>query len=296
MKKPDWQPWGKSNLLISVALETATDRLTSAGVLSPSVDAELLGCLVLGIERAELTMRSIREEVFPEEKFLQFEAAVARRVKREPLQHITGLAPFRYIELHVGPGVFTPRPETEQLVERAIGHVRNVQKPVVVDLCSGSGAIAIALATELKDPSVYAVELSEPAFKFLTRNFEKYGLDTKNAKNEDLANAFDELEGQVDLVISNPPYIPDSAVPVGIEVQLHEPSLALYGGEDGLDVIRRISERARYLLKPSGLMLMEHSDSQAQAIIQLLLSKGWLEVTSSQDLAGKDRIISAKKP
>lgn len=283
-------------MLFSEALETANEKLTSAGVTSPSVDAELLACFVLGLQRSELTMALIREELFPKDKIGKFEAAVARRVKREPLQHITGLAPFRYIELHVGPGVFTPRPETEQLVELAISHVKNVQRPVVVDLCSGSGAIAIALTTELTDPSVYAVELSEPAFKFLARNFEKYGLDTKNAKNEDLANAFDELEGQVDLVISNPPYIPDSAVPVDLEVQLHEPSLALYGGKDGMDVIRRISSRALYLLKPSGLLLIEHSDSQALAISELLLSQGWLEVSSSQDLAGKDRIISARKP
>jgi release factor glutamine methyltransferase len=283
-------------LLFSEALETANEKLTSAGVTSTSVDAELLACFVLGLQRSELTMALIREELFPKDKIGKFEAAVARRVKREPLQHITGLAPFRYIELHVGPGVFTPRPETEQLVELAISHVKNVQRPVVVDLCSGSGAIAIALTTELTDPSVYAVELSEPAFKFLARNFEKYGLDAKNAKNEDLANAFDELEGQVDLVISNPPYIPDSAVPVDLEVQLHEPSLALYGGKDGMDVIRRISSRALYLLKPSGLLLIEHSDSQALAISELLLSQGWLEVSSSQDLAGKDRIISARKP
>lgn len=283
-------------MLISEALESATDKLTSAGVTSPSVDAELLGCFVLGIERSELTMLSLREELFPEDKIVQFETSVARRVKREPLQHITGLAPFRHIELHVGPGVFIPRPETEQLVELAIESIKKIEKPLVVDLCSGSGAIAISLATELEGSRVFSVELSEQAFEFLSNNYQKYGLDTKSAKNEDLANAFDELEAQVDLVISNPPYIPDSAVPVDLEVQLHEPSLALYGGEDGLDVIRRISDRALYLLKPSGLLLLEHADTQAQAISQLLLNQGWQEVISSQDLAGKDRMISARKP
>ena len=283
-------------MLISEALESATDKLTSAGVTSPSVDAELLGCFVLGIERSELTMLSLREELFPEDKIVQFETSVARRVKREPLQHITGLAPFRHIELHVGPGVFIPRPETEQLVELAIEGIKKIEKPLVVDLCSGSGAIAISLATELEGSRVFSVELSEQAFEFLSNNYQKYGLDTKSAKNEDLANAFDELEAQVDLVISNPPYIPDSAVPVDLEVQLHEPSLALYGGEDGLDVIRRISDRALYLLKPSGLLLLEHADTQAQAISQLLLNQGWQEVISSQDLAGKDRMISARKP
>ena len=283
-------------MLISEALESATDKLTSAGVTSPSVDAELLGCFVLGIERSELTMLSLREELFPEDKIVQFETSVARRVKREPLQHITGLAPFRHLELHVGPGVFIPRPETEQLVELAIESIKKIEKPLVVDLCSGSGAIAISLATELEGSRVFSVELSEQAFEFLSNNYQKYGLDTKSAKNEDLANAFDELEAQVDLVISNPPYIPDSAVPVDLEVQLHEPSLALYGGEDGLDVIRRISDRALYLLKPSGLLLLEHADTQAQAISQLLLNQGWQEVISSQDLAGKDRMISARKP
>jgi len=274
----------------------ATDKLSSAGVISPSVDAELLGCFVLGVSRSELTMLSLSNQSFPENKVSDYLSSVARREKREPLQHITGVAAFRHLELQVGPGVFIPRPETEQLVELAIGHLNGIQKPMAIDLCSGSGAIAIALSTELAGVKVYSVELSEQAFGFLQRNYQKYGLDTKQSKNEDLATAFDELEGKLDLVISNPPYIPETAVPIDLEVQLHEPRLALYGGEDGLDVIRRISSRALYLLKPSGLLLIEHADSQALAISELLLTDGWLEVVSSQDLAGKDRMISARKP
>lgn len=296
MKKPDWQRWGKSNLVISEALKSATEKLVSAGVTSPSVDAELLACFALGVQRSELIMLLVRDELFPKDQIGKFQAAVARRVKREPLQHITGLAPFRHLELYVGPGVFTPRPETEQLVELAIEKLREISNPKVVDLCSGSGAIALSIATEIVAAEVYAVELSEQAFGFLERNYQKYGLDSKNSRNADLAEAFDELEGQLDLVISNPPYIPDGAVPIELEVQLHEPGLALYGGQDGLDVIRRISSRALYLLKSSGLLLLEHADSQAQAIGELLLVEGWLEVISSQDLAGKDRIISARKP
>jgi release factor glutamine methyltransferase len=283
-------------LLILEALETATDKLTSAGVLSPSVDAELLGCHVLGVERSELTMLTLRDQPFPGDKITEFEAAVARRVNREPLQHITGLAPFRHLELHVGPGVFIPRPETEQLVGMALEKIESLEKPLVIDMCSGSGAIAISIATELSGADVYSVELSKQAFDFLSRNYQKYGLDIKGASNEDLTTAFDELAGRVDLVISNPPYIPDAAVPIDLEVQLHEPKLALYGGQDGLDVIRSISERALFLLKPSGLLVLEHADSQAQAISELLLSQGWQEVVSSQDLAGKDRMISARKP
>lgn len=274
----------------------ATDKLSAAGVISPSVDAELLGCFVLGVERSELTMLALRAETFPESKVAEYLLAVSRREKREPLQHITGFAPFRHLELEVGPGVFIPRPETEQLVELAIEKIKGIQNPVVVDLCSGSGAIAISMATELAGAEVYAAELSEQAFGFLERNYQKYGLDIKTAKNQDLVTAFDELEGQVDLVISNPPYIPDAAVPVDIEVKLHEPSLALYGGEDGLDVIRQISSRALHLLKTSGLILIEHADTQAHAISELLLNGGWQEVASSQDLAGKNRMISARKP
>ncbi len=274
----------------------ATDKLSSAGVLSPSVDAELLGCFVLGVPRSELAMLTLSDQPFPENKVGEYLLAVSRREKREPLQHITGIAPFRHLELQVGPGVFIPRPETEQLVQLAIEMIKDIQNPRVVDLCSGSGAIAIALATEIAGAEVYSVEASEQAFGFLERNYQKYGLDSRSAKNADLAEAFDELEGKLDLVISNPPYIPDAAVPIDLEVQLHEPSLALYGGEDGLDVIRRISSRALHLLKPSGLVLIEHSDSQALAISELLLTEGWLEVISSQDLAGKDRMISARKP
>lgn len=283
-------------MLISELLETATQELTDAGVISPSVDAELLGCFVLGLERSELTVLALSEQMFPSDKIAEFNNAVSRRVKREPLQHITGLAPFRHIELIVGPGVFIPRPETEQLVEVAIKTLSGVAKPLVVDLCSGSGAIAICLTLEIEGAKVHSVELSEQAFSFLSRNYQKYGLNLELAKNEDLATAFDELRGQVDLVISNPPYIPDTAVPIDVEVQLHEPALALYGGTDGLDVIRRISSRAMYLLKPAGSLLVEHSDSQARAISELLLGEGWLEVVSSQDLTGKDRMILAKKP
>jgi len=274
----------------------ATDKLSTAGVVSPSVDAELLGCFVLGVSRSELIMLSLSNQLFPANKVSDYLSSVTRRERREPLQHITGIAAFRHLELEVGPGVFIPRPETEQLVELAIGHIKGIEKPMVIDLCSGSGAIAIALSTELAGAEVYSVELSEQAYDFLQHNYQKYGLDPSRSRNEDLATAFDELEGKLDLVISNPPYIPNSAVPIDLEVQLHEPRLALYGGEDGLDVIRRISARAMCLLKPSGLLLIEHADSQALAISELLLTDGWLEVASSQDLAGKDRMISARKP
>jgi release factor glutamine methyltransferase len=235
-------------------------------------------------------------EEFPAASLELFESALARRVAREPLQHITGLAPFRHLELKVGPGVFTPRPETEQVVGFALERISHWPKPVIVDLCSGSGAIAISLATEVSGSTVFAVEKSKEAFVYLRENAASYGLAEENLRNEDLQNSLPELEANVDLVISNPPYIPNDAIPIDLEVQLHEPKMSLYGGEDGLDVVRQISTRAMKLLKPGGLLVMEHADIQSSAIGKLLLAEGWLAIEARADLAGKDRMISAVKP
>jgi release factor glutamine methyltransferase len=265
-------------------------------VLSPSVDSELLGAFVIGVSRSDLQLLIVTEQSLSADQLAIFLQAVERRANREPLQHITGIGFFRRLELEVGPGVFTPRPETEQVVEFAIGKLSQSPSPLIVDLCAGSGAIAIALATELSNPKVYAVEKSEEAFAFLVRNFEKYGLDTKKIRNQELSESLEELAGRVDLVISNPPYIPDAAIPVDLEVQLHEPALALYGGSDGLDVIRLISLKAMRLLKPGGLLVLEHADTQAAAIGELLLDSGWVNIDSATDLSGKDRMISATKP
>ena len=230
---------------------------------------------------------------FPKDSMDHFQLALARRVARQPLQHITGTAPFRHLELKVGPGVFTPRPETEQVVGFAMEKIANLQNPLIVDLCSGSGAIAISLATEVLGSKVFAVEKSKDAFSFLLQNAATYGLSEGNLRNEDLQDSLTELDEQVDLVISNPPYIPNDAIPIDLEVQLHEPSMSLYGGVDGLDVIRQISIRAKKLLKSGGLLVLEHADSQSNAIGKLLLAEGWLEVQARADLAGKERMISA---
>jgi release factor glutamine methyltransferase len=234
--------------------------------------------------------------VFPSDSLESFELVLARRVAREPLQHITGTAPFRHLELAVGPGVFTPRPETEQVVGFALEKISDVKSPLIVDLCSGSGAIAISLATEISASKVYAVELSEDAYSYLVKNSASYGLVEANLRNQDLQFSLAELDGEVDLVISNPPYIPNDAIPIDLEVQLHEPSISLYGGVDGLDVVRQISNRAMRLLKPGGLLVMEHADTQSNAIGKLLLYEGWLAIEARADLAGKERMISAVKP
>lgn len=283
-------------MLITEVLDDASNQLAAAGVTSPSVDSEWLACFILKISRAELSVWVVQGREFPQNKLEPFAVALSRRVAREPLQHITGTAAFRNLELEVGPGVFIPRPETESLVERAIESVAGISKPVVVDLCSGSGAIAIAIQTEVPNASVHAVELSEQAFQFLLRNFSKYGLNPNHAVLGDVAWALEEMAGGVDLVVSNPPYIPNAAVPVDLEVALHDPAIALYGGADGLDVIRVISKRAELLLRRGGCLLIEHAHTQAKAISELLLSFGWKDVVSLQDLAGKDRMIMAVKP
>jgi release factor glutamine methyltransferase len=243
-----------------------------------------------------LQLKVATNQVFPSESLESFESALARRVSREPLQHITGTAPFRHLDLAVGPGVFTPRPETEQVVDFALEKIAARANPLIVDLCSGSGAIAISLATEISGSNVYAVELSEDAYGYLVRNAISYGLQESNLRNQDLQFCLPELDGQVDLVISNPPYIPNDAIPIDLEVQLHEPSMSLYGGEDGLDVVRQISTRAMKLLKSGGLLVMEHADSQSSDIGKLLLAEGWLAIEARIDLAGKERMISAVKP
>ncbi len=283
-------------MLVSELLSESSSKLKEAGVTSAIVDTELLACYCLGISRSELAIMVATSQPFPAESIEHFESALARRVARQPLQHITGTAPFRHLELKVGPGVFTPRPETEQVVGFALERISNSASPLIVDLCAGSGAIAISLATEISGSTVFAVEKSREAFSYLRDNAASYGLAESNLRNEDLVDSLQDLDGQVDLVISNPPYIPDDAIPIDLEVQLHEPSMSLYGGLDGLDVVRQILGRAMKLLKPGGLLVMEHADSQSRAISKLLLAEGWIEIITRADLAGKDRMIAALKP
>ena len=280
-------------MLVSELLSESSSKLKEAGVISATVDAELITCYCLGISRSELSLMVATNQEFPKDSMDHFQLALARRVDRQPLQHITGTAPVRHLALKVGPGVFTPRPETEQVVGFAMEKIANLQSPVIVDLCSGSGAIAISLATEVLGSKVFAVEKSKEAFGYLLQNAASYGLVDDYLRNEDLQDSLTELDGQVDLVISNPPYIPNDAIPIDLEVQLHEPSMSLYGGVDGLDVIRQISIRAKKLLKSGGLLVLEHADSQSSAIGKLLLAGGWLEIETRADLAGKERMISA---
>ncbi|WP_159607610.1 peptide chain release factor N(5)-glutamine methyltransferase, partial [Agromyces humi] len=200
-----------------------------------------------------------------------------RRAAREPLQHLTGRAAFRSLELAVGPGVFVPRPETEQVVQLAIDALRATAEPepIAVDLGTGSGAIALSMATEVPHARVWAVENSPDAFAWTRRNVDEVGAANLELVFGDLATSLAELDGRVAVVISNPPYVPAAEIPVDPEVHLHDPVSALYGGEDGLDVVRVLSRRAAELLHAGGLLVIEHAERQSAAIAAILSADGW---------------------
>ncbi|MEO6942574.1 MAG: peptide chain release factor N(5)-glutamine methyltransferase, partial [Terrimesophilobacter sp.] len=223
------------------------------------------------------------------------QALVARRAAREPLQHITGKAPFRSLELAVGPGVFVPRPETEQVAQFAIDALRAaaVAEPIAVDLGTGSGAIAIAMAIEVPHARVFAVELSPEAHTWAKRNIAESGVTNLELRIGDLADAFPELDGRVAVVISNPPYVPSEAIPRDPEVRLFDPAIALYGGEDGLDVVRVLSRTAWRLLHSGGTLVIEHGELQGGAIRALMVRDGWRAAATHPDLLGRDRATTA---
>ena len=279
-------------MLLSELLDRGTRAFEAAEIESARVDAELIVAFVMGVSRGELQTKVIMGESFedPAKVFEFFE----RRAAREPLQHLTGEAYFRNLTLKVGKGVFVPRPETELLTSLAIDAAAKFDDPTVIDLCAGSGAIGIAIATELPTAKVFAVEKSEDAFGYTKANYEALAPHATVILG-DATDAFQELNGQVQVVVSNPPYIPAAMVPIYPEVALHDPALALYSGEDGLDLIRVISKRAQELLVPGGTIAMEHADLQSEAVVQLLLADGWREVVDHKDFNGRPRAVTAIK-
>ncbi len=281
-------PTPRTVLLAEVA--QATQRLADAGVPSPRFDAEELAAYVHGVRRGEL--HSVGDADFD----ARYWEAVARRENREPLQHITGRAFFRYLELQVGPGVFVPRPETESVVGWAIDAVRamDVAEPLVVDLCTGSGAIALALAQEVPRSRVHAVELDEGALNWTRKNVEGSRVTLHQG---DALTALPELNGQVDLVVSNPPYIPLTEWEyVAPEARDHDPRLALFSGEDGLDTIRGIERTARRLLRPGGIVVVEHADTQGGQVPWIFNEDtGWADAADHRDLNNRPRFTTARK-
>ena len=273
-------------------LADAVRRLGDAGLPSPRADAEVLLAHVTGRPRGELVLL----EAIDDAQASAYAALLARRVAREPLQHLTGRAWFRTVELAVGPGVFVPRPETELLAGWALDRLAEAPAgvtPVVVDLGTGSGAIAAALAAECPRAQVHAVELDPGAHAWAERNLAGTAVDLRRG---DLADAFDDLVGAVDVVVSNPPYIPLEAwESVAPEARDHDPHLALFSGPDGLDAVRVLLRRAAVLLRPGGWVGVEHADVQGDSVPELMASSGRFEqVRDHDDLAGRARFTTGR--
>ncbi len=278
-------------MTVGALLSGATDRLTAAGVPSPAHDARELLAHVLQ-RRPVLLGRT--DPVSPEQAE-RFAALLARRSARVPLQHLTGEAPFRYLTLAVGPGAFVPRPETEVMTGWAVDRLR--ERPadppaVVVDLCTGSGAIAKAVATEVPGSRVFAVEVSADAHAWAERNLADTDVTLLLG---DMAEALPELDGTVDLVICNPPYVPLEAYDsVVAEARDHDPTIALFSGDDGLDAIRVLTATAARLLRPGGLLTFEHAEVQAEAAPAVVVaSAAYRTVRDHHDLTGRPRFVTA---
>lgn len=286
---------------LDALLRSAVGALADAGVPDPRVDAELLAAHVLSLTRGGVQAAAIRGDTVTATDAATFAALVARRAAREPLQHLTGRAPFRHLELEVGPGVFVPRPETELLAQLAIDALRAdaSAEPVAVDLGTGSGAVAIAMATEVAHARVYAVERSVEAFAWASRNAARLAPGNLEVSLGDLADAartLDALAGTVAVVASNPPYVPDDAIPRDPEVRLFDPPQALYGGADGLDVVRVLSVVGLALARPGGLLAIEHGEWQGEAVREILAADGWRAAATHPDLTMRDRVTTAVRP
>ncbi|WP_374199125.1 peptide chain release factor N(5)-glutamine methyltransferase [Actinotalea ferrariae] len=264
----------------------------------------MLAAHLLGAGRSDVLAAAVLGRPAPE----GLEALVARRAERVPLQHLTGSAPFRGFELAVGPGVFVPRPETEQVaqvaVDAAAASVARTGYAVVVDLCTGSGAIAIAVAREVPGAEVHAVELDAAAHGWAARNVAALAAGRVGVVRGDARTALRALDGTVDVVVSNPPYIPPDAVPVDPEVRDHDPGVALYGlGPDGLTVPRGVAAAAARLLRPGGVLVMEHAEVQAAAVRALVGDlvrdadggAAFTDVRTEADLSGRDRMVVATR-
>jgi release factor glutamine methyltransferase len=280
---------------LSAALADAAALFARSGIVDPQVDAELLAAHVLGVGRGELQAAVIRGDVLDSEIAARLTGLVARRAMREPLQHLTGVAYFRHLELAVGPGVFVPRPETEMVAQIAIDALRASASPapIGVDLGTGSGAIALAMATEVPHARVHAAENSVAAFIWTKENFARVGAENARLAFVDLARAFPELDGTVSVLVSNPPYVPDAAVPRDPEVRRFDPPQALYGGPDGLDVVRVLAEVGNRLVHPGGTIVIEHGELQGQAVRAVLTDAGWLAAATHRDLTTRDRATTA---
>ncbi|RKT85664.1 release factor glutamine methyltransferase [Saccharopolyspora antimicrobica] len=281
---------------LRLAILEAERMLAAAGVASPRTDAELLAAHLLGVERTKLMMVPLVDPPVVQ----ALHDLVRRRAARVPLQHLTGSASLGAVTLSVGPGVFVPRPETELLLAWGESVLDGVEEPVVVDLCTGSGALALAMASARPDAAVHAVEKDPAALSWARRNADQQAQDGATPirlYSGDVTDPmlFMELEGLVDLVLCNPPYVPEGT-PVPPEVRDHDPHDAVFGGRDGLDVVRHVVSCAARLLRPGGGVAIEHDDTHGGSVPALLRARRVLtDVQDHTDLAGRPRFATARR-
>lgn len=293
------EPQRRTTVSLRELVAGAAGLLAEAGVASPEHDARELAAHALGLPRFPVMPPALLPDGFTAD----FGALVARRAAREPLQHIVGSAAFRHLSLRVEPGVFVPRPETETVaqvaVDEAAGIAATGAAPLVVDLCCGAGGMALAVRTEVPASRVVAVDLSAAAVALTLRNLGDLGGPTMRVEPGDVRDPalLADLDGAVDVVVSNPPYIPPDAVPLEAEVRDHEPDLALYGGgADGMDVPRAVIAAAARLLRAGGLLVMEHAEVQARTARDAVAATGrFTDVHTRDDLTGRPRMVVARR-
>jgi release factor glutamine methyltransferase len=270
------------------AIDSATTLLAEAGIDSARYDAEELAAHVAGTERSRLALLDSPDDTF----FDHYNAAVAARSRRVPLQHLTGIAAFGPLTLSVGPGVFIPRPETEAMLEWAVAQSLPA-KPVVVDVCTGSGALALALARHWPGARVIGLDDSDAALDYARRNAAGIPVEFVCADVTD-PSVLAELDGQVDLVVSNPPYVPDGAE-LEPEVVDHDPPHAVFGGPDGMAVIPAVARLAGRLLRPGGLFAVEHDDTTSLITAETICGiELFDDVVTRTDLTGRPRFVTAR--
>jgi release factor glutamine methyltransferase len=271
------------------AINSATSLLADAGIDSARYDAEELAAHLTGTDRGRLPLIDSPDDTF----FDRYHAAIAARSQRVPLQHLTGTAAFGPLTLAVGPGVFIPRPETEVLLEWATAQ-RLPESPVIVDVCTGSGALALALARHWPAARVLGIDDSDAALAYARGNAAGTTVELLHADAND-PDLLAELDGQVDLLVANPPYVPDGAE-LEPEVLQHDPSHAVFGGPDGMAVISGIVRLAGRWLRPGGLFAVEHDDTTPQLTAELIGGTGLFDdIAARTDLAGRPRFVTARR-